>query len=122
MRPGWLAGWLGESRCGWRLLPPAHLLHADDLQEALAYLGPSAPPPPPPPDARLPAPAASSSSDVSDVSEDLFPVETADDVRMLKSLIQRHLKFTGSDVARRILLGWDKSRPHFKKVFPREYR
>ena len=49
-------------------------------------------------------------------------METADDVRTLKSLIQRHLKFTGSDVARRILLGWDKSRVHFKKVFPREYR
>ncbi len=58
----------------------------------------------------------------SDVADDLFPVETADDVRTLKSMIQRHLKFTGSDVARRILLGWDKSRAHFKKVFPREYR
>ncbi len=43
------------------------------------------------------------------------------DVKQLKSLIQRHLKFTGSEVARRILLSWDRSRPHFKKVFPHEY-
>jgi len=57
-----------------------------------------------------------------DVSEDLFPVELAEDVRVLKSMIQRHLKFTGSDVARRILINWDKEKVHFKKVFPREYR
>lgn len=41
---------------------------------------------------------------------------------MLKSLIQRHLKFTGSDVARTILLAWDRHRPMFKKVYPAEYR
>lgn len=57
-----------------------------------------------------------------DVANDLLPVESAEDVRALKSLIQRHLKFTGSDVARRILLSWDRSRVHFKKVFPHEYR
>jgi hypothetical protein len=57
-----------------------------------------------------------------DVANDLFPVEAAEDVRALKSLIQRHLKFTGSDVARRILLSWDRSRGAFKKVYPAEYR
>jgi hypothetical protein len=46
----------------------------------------------------------------------------AQDVKQLKSLIQRHLKFTGSEVARRILLSWDRSRPHFRKVFPHEYK
>ncbi|GIL79137.1 hypothetical protein Vretimale_16677 [Volvox reticuliferus] len=57
-----------------------------------------------------------------DVVNDLLPVESPEDVRALKSLIQRHLKFTGSDVARRILLSWDRSRVQFKKVFPHEYR
>jgi glutamate synthase (NADPH/NADH) len=47
---------------------------------------------------------------------DLLPVEEYEDVVALKSLIQRHLKFTGSETARRILLGWDKERKHFKKV------
>ena len=53
---------------------------------------------------------------------DLLPVETGDDVKVLKSLIQRHLKFTGSEVARRLLLNWEYHRPMFKKVFPMEYR
>lgn len=51
-----------------------------------------------------------------DVAQDLLPVESPEDVRQLKSLIQRHLKFTGSDVARRILLSWDRARSAFKKV------
>jgi len=58
----------------------------------------------------------------SDVSSDLLPVESAEDIKVLKSLIQRHLKFTASPVARNILLNWEKSRPLFKKVFPAEYR
>jgi glutamate synthase domain-containing protein 3 len=41
---------------------------------------------------------------------------------VLKALIQRHLKFTNSQVARRILLNWDKEKVNFKKVFPREYK
>lgn len=41
-----------------------------------------------------------------------------EDVRQLKSLIQRHLKFTGSQVARQILLNWDKERTKFVKVRP----
>jgi glutamate synthase domain-containing protein 3 len=45
-------------------------------------------------------------------------VEAPEDVRVLKSLIQRHLKFTGSSVARRILINWDKERSAFRKVRP----
>lgn len=45
-----------------------------------------------------------------------MPVEAYEDVKSLKSLVQRHLKFTGSEVARRILLTWDKERKNFKKV------
>lgn len=50
------------------------------------------------------------------VQGDLMPVEEYEDVKSLKSLVQRHLKFTGSEVARRILLNWDRERPYFKKV------
>lgn len=48
-----------------------------------------------------------------------MPVEEYEDVKTLKSLVQRHLKFTGSEVARRILLNWDRERPNFKKVRPK---
>lgn len=52
----------------------------------------------------------------SDVKGDLYAVEEYEDVRTLKSLIQQHLKFTGSQRARTILLNWDKERMKFKKV------
>ncbi len=42
-------------------------------------------------------------------------------MKLLKALIQRHLKFTGSEVARRVLLNWHKEGRHFVKVFPHEY-
>eukprot|EP00878_Enallax_costatus_P000131 GHUV01000172.1.p1 GENE.GHUV01000172.1~~GHUV01000172.1.p1 ORF type:complete len:2326 (+),score=665.07 GHUV01000172.1:565-6978(+) len=57
-----------------------------------------------------------------DVKGDLMPVEAYEDVKSLKSLVQRHLKFTGSEVARRILLNWDRERRNFKKVFPHDYQ
>lgn len=37
------------------------------------------------------------------------------------SLIQRHLKYTGSAVARAILNNWDAAKANFVKVFPHEY-
>eukprot|EP00879_Flechtneria_rotunda_P003043 GHRR01003263.1.p1 GENE.GHRR01003263.1~~GHRR01003263.1.p1 ORF type:complete len:2008 (+),score=728.67 GHRR01003263.1:1512-7535(+) len=58
----------------------------------------------------------------SDVKGDLMAVTEYQDVKVLKGLVQRHLKFTGSEVARRILLNWEKERPNFKKVFPHEYQ
>jgi glutamate synthase domain-containing protein 3 len=41
---------------------------------------------------------------------------------MLKELIERHLRFTGSGVALAILDRWDTARSRFVKVFPHEYR
>ena len=41
---------------------------------------------------------------------------------MLKQYIEKHLRYTGSEVARQLLANWDKSRERFKKVFPHEYR
>jgi glutamate synthase (NADPH/NADH) large chain len=47
--------------------------------------------------------------------------DTADEV-LLKQLIESHLRYTGSEVARRILADWEHARSKFVKVFPKEYR
>jgi glutamate synthase (NADPH/NADH) large chain len=44
------------------------------------------------------------------------------DDEMLKGLIQRHLLYTGSERARRILENWAQYLPKFVKVMPLEYR
>jgi len=44
------------------------------------------------------------------------------DDAMLKGIIQRHLLFTGSERARRILENWAAYLPRFVKVMPVEYR
>ena len=41
---------------------------------------------------------------------------------ILKQSIEKHLRYTGSEVARQLLAHWDKSREAFVKVFPHEYR
>jgi glutamate synthase (NADPH/NADH) large chain len=41
---------------------------------------------------------------------------------MLKSLVQRHLLYTGSERARRVLENWAGYLPKFVKVMPLEYR
>jgi glutamate synthase (NADPH/NADH) large chain len=44
------------------------------------------------------------------------------DEELLKSLIERHVAYTGSKVARTVLDGWSKYRDKFVKVMPHEYR
>ena len=44
------------------------------------------------------------------------------DDEMLKGLIQRHLLYTGSERARRVLENWAAYLPKFVKVMPLEYR
>ncbi len=53
-----------------------------------------------------------------DVSHDM----TRHDAIRLKQLIQKHLHYTNSDVARRILDNWSDYLPRFVKVMPVEYR
>ena len=53
-----------------------------------------------------------------DISSDM----TRYDEERLKNLISSHLKFTKSDVAKKILDNWDVFRPKFLKVMPTEYR
>ncbi|MCD6682227.1 MAG: glutamate synthase subunit alpha [Burkholderiaceae bacterium] len=41
---------------------------------------------------------------------------------ILKSLVERHFRYTGSEKARAILDDWNRERARFVKVFPNEYR
>jgi glutamate synthase (NADPH/NADH) large chain len=45
-----------------------------------------------------------------------------EDVDSLKELIENHLRFTGSDVAEKILKNWGNTLHNFVKVMPREYK
>ncbi|MCU7941648.1 MAG: glutamate synthase large subunit [Candidatus Thiodiazotropha sp. (ex Cardiolucina cf. quadrata)] len=53
-----------------------------------------------------------------DLSRDM----TRYDALRLKQLIERHLHYTNSEVAKRILNNWDSMLPKFVKVMPVEYR
>jgi glutamate synthase (NADPH/NADH) large chain len=53
---------------------------------------------------------------------EIFPVIEPGDLNELFGLVERHLKFTDSDVARWVVDNWVISRHHFVKVYPTEYR
>jgi glutamate synthase (NADPH/NADH) large chain len=53
-----------------------------------------------------------------DISHDM----TRFDALRLKGLIERHLHYTNSDVARRILDDWEATLPRFIKVMPVDYK
>ncbi len=48
--------------------------------------------------------------------------ETQTDEAILKQLVERHFRYTGSTRARNLLDDWSNARRHFVKVFPHEYR
>lgn len=48
--------------------------------------------------------------------------ESATDEAILKSLIERHAQYTGSERAKKLLSDWNNSRSKFVKVFPDEYK
>ena len=56
------------------------------------------------------------------VAVDLEPIFEPDDARLLESLIRKHVAFTNSPLAERILVGWPENLKHFVKVFPHEYK
>ena len=47
--------------------------------------------------------------------------DTSDEA-LIKSLIEKHLRYTGSTVALAIMDDWATHRKHFVKVFPHEYK
>jgi glutamate synthase (NADH) len=57
-----------------------------------------------------------------DVAGDLEAVEEEADVSLLQSLIQRHVKYTGSTLGRKLIENWDTEVKNFMKVFPHEYK
>jgi glutamate synthase (NADPH/NADH) large chain len=53
---------------------------------------------------------------------ELFPVKEPQDVSELRTLIEKHYRYTHSTVARQILEGWDRALPQFVKIYPMDYR
>ena len=45
-----------------------------------------------------------------------------DDIQLLRGLVENHLKYTGSNVAKRLLAQWDSALEAFVKVMPRDYK
>ena len=53
---------------------------------------------------------------------DLDPLSDPDDIAELKTMIERHAKYTGSQVAERILSSWNAMVSKFVKVMPKDYK
>ncbi|MDQ3590515.1 MAG: glutamate synthase-related protein, partial [Actinomycetota bacterium] len=52
----------------------------------------------------------------------LEPVESDDDIALLRGMIERHLEWTQSDVARRVLESWEEILRRFVKVMPHDLK
>jgi glutamate synthase domain-containing protein 3 len=52
----------------------------------------------------------------------LEPLVEHEDLDLVQGLLERHVEYTGSTVAARILKDWPALAPKFVKVMPREYR
>ena len=52
----------------------------------------------------------------------LETVSTDEDIAELRTMIENHLKFTGSAVAKRLLKDWDGALSQFVKVMPTDYK
>tara|TARA_B100000686_G_scaffold352777_1_gene455939 strand:- start:1573 stop:2856 length:1284 start_codon:yes stop_codon:yes gene_type:complete len=57
-----------------------------------------------------------------DGSVDLLPVDKEEDIITLKGMIEEHLQYTESSVAKNILDRWNETLPKFLKIYPRDYR
>jgi len=53
---------------------------------------------------------------------DLEPLAEEEDIQEVLSLLNNHLRFTQSSVARHIINHWDEIQGQFVKVFPKDYR
>ena len=52
----------------------------------------------------------------------LEPLEEIEDVQLVRSLIARHVQYTGSELGSRVLQDFDALRTLFVKVMPKDYR
>jgi glutamate synthase (ferredoxin) len=53
---------------------------------------------------------------------DLEPLMDTEDVELVKDLLARHIRFTQSPVAARLLVDWERSQSKFVKVIPQDYK
>ena len=53
---------------------------------------------------------------------DLEPLTDTDEIGELRGMIERHVKYTESALAREILVNWNGAVEKFVKVMPRDYR
>ena len=53
---------------------------------------------------------------------DLEPLVDTEDVELVKDLLARHIRFTQSPVAARLLVDWERSQSRFVKVIPQDYK
>jgi glutamate synthase (ferredoxin) len=53
---------------------------------------------------------------------DLEPLVDTEDVELVKDLLARHIRFTQSPVAARLLVDWERSQESFVKVIPQDYK
>jgi glutamate synthase domain-containing protein 3 len=66
-------------------------------------------------------PVLTESEQQAKLARDLWHLGQCDET-LLKGLIERHARYTGSSRAHEILENWPERRLHFVKVFPKEYR
>jgi glutamate synthase domain-containing protein 3 len=53
---------------------------------------------------------------------DAEPLEEAEDIEMVQTLLRRHVRYTHSTVAAGLLADWESARGQFVKVIARDYR
>jgi glutamate synthase domain-containing protein 3 len=53
---------------------------------------------------------------------DVEPLSEREDVDLVVRLIQRHVRYTNSKLAARILEAWEQAQARFVKVTPRDYK
>ncbi|UCF39412.1 MAG: glutamate synthase large subunit [Acidobacteriota bacterium] len=53
---------------------------------------------------------------------ELFQLEDGGEAEFVRSMIEKHLNYTGSQIAHFLISDWDKVIPRFVKVYPNDYR
>jgi glutamate synthase (ferredoxin) len=53
---------------------------------------------------------------------ELDPLDSLEDIELVRRMIQQHVEHTGSDLGSRVLVEWEQMAPQFVKVFPRDYK
>ena len=53
---------------------------------------------------------------------DVEPLIAEDDIEEVRELLRRHVRYTQSDVAEKILASWEAMQPKFVKIMPKDYK